>query len=88
MNRTTRIKKLEQEASRHKQVVRCAGLVGGPKSERDYQEYLEANIDKPFIWINFLRKREKPPLRGWLLTQYPMKFTKVCRRFPEWQGLK
>ena len=83
MNRTIRSKKLEQEASRHKQVVRCAGMVGGPESERGYQEYLEANSDKPFIWINFLRKREKPPLRGRLLTQYPMKFTKYAGGFQD-----
>ena len=81
MNRTTRSKKLEQEASRHGQVVRCSGLVGGSESERDYQEDLGANIDKPFIWINFLWKREKPPLRGRLLTQYPMKFTKYAGGF-------
>jgi hypothetical protein len=81
MNRTTRSKKLEQEASRHEQVVRCAGLVGGPESERDYQEDLGANRNKPFTWINFFRKREKPPLRGRLLTQCPMKFTKYAGGF-------
>jgi hypothetical protein len=83
MKRTTHIKKLEQEASRHKQVVRCADLVGGPKNERDYLEYLEANIDRPFTWINFLRKRGKPPLRGRLLTQYPMTFTKYSGGFQD-----
>ena len=83
MNKTACIKKLDQEASRHKQVVRCVGIAGGPKSERDYQEYLETNIDKFFIWINFLRKREKPPLQGRLLTQYPMKFTKYAGGFQD-----
>jgi hypothetical protein len=58
-------------------------MVGGPKSERDYQEYLEANSDKPFVWINFFRKRENPPLRGRLLTQYLMKFTKYAGGFQD-----
>lgn len=59
-----RVNKLEQEVSRHKKVILCVGIIYkdgaiDPGSEQNSQEYLQADIEGPFIWIKFMRSVNK-----------------------------
>ena len=60
MGIATRVNKLEQEVSRHKKVILCVSIIYkdgniDPSSERNYQQFLQAGIQGPFIWIPFMR---------------------------------
>jgi hypothetical protein len=64
MSIATRVNKLEQEVSRHKKVILCVGIIYkdgaiASGSEQNYQEYLQADIEGPFIWIKMMRSINK-----------------------------
>jgi hypothetical protein len=52
MSTKTRLKELEKKNTDRGKILRCVGEEGDPESEKRYEEYLQSNIQRPFVWLD------------------------------------